>query len=224
MKKVYFIGDCHLSRVSEHYNKDNSNIDFTFWGKAAKKIWDIDFNQMYLNDELSSGKEKQNFYNDGVIPFSNIDKNGIIFFWFGYVDIRTFLPKHNDAEEVVKKYINEIIKNFDKNKSYIIEPLPQFTEMLLKYEGISPYYTHEERLEQNKLFLNYLYKYCKEFDIKILITQKEILDAIGHRELTPNMTHDFAPHPVDGLKPEYNKKIFNLFENKVTEILIDKNK
>lgn len=218
MNSYYFIGDCHLSRVFEHYKKDNFEFNMEFWGKAAKKIWDCDFDQMRIEDEISSGKERKDFENDGVLGFSKIPHNQITFFWLGYVDIRTFLPKYNNAEEVVKKYIDQIIKSFDKNKSYIIEPLPQFTEMLLKYEGISPYYTHEERLEQNKLFLNYLYKYCKEFDIKILITQKEILNAIGHRELTPSMTHDFAPHPVDGLKPEYNEKIFKLFVEKIKEV------
>lgn len=218
-KKVYVIGDCHTSRVQEHYDKNLSPVDFVFWGKASKKAWDLDFEQMDKEDSLSSGKEVQDFPDDGVTKFSEIKDDGIVFSWLGYVDIRTFLSKYKNVEDVVKNYVLQLNKKFKNSKVYIIEPLPQFTEMLLKYEGISPYFTHEERLEQNRLFLQYLYKYCEESNYEIIITQKDILDCLGVRELTPSMTHDIAPHPVDGLKPKYSKKIYELFENKAKQIL-----
>jgi hypothetical protein len=96
----------------------------------------------------------------------------------------------------------------------IIEPLPQFTEMLLKYEGISPYYTYEQRLEQNKKFLDAMHVFAREAGITNFVYQSEILDCLGVSELTPSMTHTKAPHPVDGLKDEYNEKILNLFIKK----------
>jgi hypothetical protein len=219
MKKIYFIGDCHLSRVSEHFNENESKINLIFWGKAAKKIYDLDFKKMYEENELSSGKEEQKFPNDGVIPFSDIKDDGILFSWFGYVDIRTFLSKYKNADLVAKKYINDLVNNFPNSKIIIIEPLPQFTEMLLKYEGISPSYTYEERLEQNKLFLESMYKYAKIAGIENFITQDEIYNAIGSTKLTPEMSHNKAPHPVDGLKDEYNKKILELFYRKAEAYL-----
>jgi hypothetical protein len=57
MEKVYIIGDCHLSRVSEHWYPENSSIDFTIWGKAAHKIAGISFKEMLESDMLSSGVE-----------------------------------------------------------------------------------------------------------------------------------------------------------------------
>ena len=220
MSKIYLIGDCHLSRVSEHYN-DDIGVDMIFWGKAAKKIWDLDFSKMYEEPELSSGKEEQKYRNDGVIPFTEIKDDGILFSWFGYVDIRTFLSNYNNADTVAKMYIEQLINTFKKSKIVIIEPLPQFTEMLLKYEGISPYYTHEERLEQNKKFLTSLHKHAKEAGITNFIYQSEILECLGVRELTPSMTHTKAPHPVDGLKDEFNSKILDLFVGKAKQILND---
>lgn len=217
--KIYMIGDCHLSRVQEHYIKEESQLDILFWGKAAKKIWDIDFQSMKNENEMSSGKEIRDFEGDGQIGFNEIKDDSIVFSWFGYVDIRTHLTKYNNAELVVEKYINQLKSYFKNSKIYIIEPLPQFTEMILKYEGISPYYTHEERLEQNKKFLNKLYELCDSNNIEILITQKEILECLGVRELTPSMTHNLAPHPVDGLKQEYSKKLFDLFELKARQVL-----
>lgn len=219
MNKIYAIGDCHLSRVQEHYDKNNSNIDFVIWGKAAKKIWDLSFEDMKATNEMSSGKEQQKFQGDGVTSFNEIKDESVLFSWLGYVDIRTFLSKYNNADEVAKKYIDELTKNFKNSLIVIIEPLPQFTEMLLKHEGISPSYTYEQRLSQNKLFLESLHKYAKEVGITNFIKQSEILDAIGEKELTPDMTHTKAPHPVDGLKDEYNKKIFLLFEKYAKKII-----
>ena len=214
MKKIYLIGDCHLSRVSEHYNKNNNKIDMIFWGKAAKKIWDLDFKTMQDEGELSSGKEEQRFPEDGVIPFSDIKDDGVVFSWFGYVDIRTFLSSHDNADVVARKYIKQLTSTFKNSKILIIEPLPQFTEMLLKYEGISPHYTYEQRLHQNNYFLESLHAYAGEAGITDFIFQSEILECLEVNELTPSMTHTKAPHPVDGLKDEYNKKILDLFIQK----------
>lgn len=219
MTKIYAIGDCHLSRVQEHYDPAESTVDFVIWGKAAKKIWDLDFEEMRLVNEISSGKEQQRFQGDGVTSFNEIKDESVLFSWFGYVDIRTFLSKHNNADEVAKKYIDQLTNNFKNSLIVIIEPLPQFTEMLLKYEGISPSYTYEQRLNQNKLFLESLHKYASEAGITNFIKQSEILEAIGEPELTPSMTHTKAPHPVDGLKDEYNKKIFLLFEKYAKKII-----
>jgi hypothetical protein len=214
MKKIYLIGDCQLSRVSEHYIENNNEIEMIFWGKAAKKIWDLNFKTMYEEKELSSGKESQRFAEDGVIPFSDIKDNGILFSWFGYVDVRTFLSEYDNADIVAKKYIDQITGFFKNSKIVIVEPLPQFTEMLLKYEGISPYYTYEQRLNQNKKFLDALHVYAQDAGITNFIYQSEILECLGVSELTPGMTHTKAPHPVDGLKDEYNQKILNLFIKK----------
>lgn len=214
MKKVYLIGDCHLSRVSEHYQKNQADFEMIFWGKAAKKIWDLDFKKMSEEPELSSGKEEQEFFNDGVVSFNDIKDDSILLSWFGYVDVRTFLPKYKNADAVAQKYINDLINYFKNSKIVIIEPLPQFTEMLLKNEFISPYYTHEERIDQNRQFLSSIHKYAKQAGLDQFILQSEILDAVGKRELTPSMTHTKAPHPVDGLKDEYNKKILDLFIQK----------
>ena len=224
MKKIYLIGDCHVSRVSEHYGKNKvtpSLVDVVFWGKAAKSVWNLDFKKMYEEEELSSGKEEQLFYGDGVIPFSDIKDDGILLSWFGYVDIRTFLSGYDNADEVAKKYIKEIVNNFKNSTIVIIEPLPQFTEMMLKYEGISPHYTYQQRLNQNKKFLDSLHKYAHDAGITNFIFQSQILDAVGVKELTPDMTHNKAHHPVDGLKDEYNSKILDLFIKKSLELLND---
>jgi hypothetical protein len=138
----------------------------------------------------------------------------------GYVDIRTFLSRYKNADETVKNFIDNIKINFPNSHVVIIEPLPQFTEMLLKHEGISPYYTHEQRIDQNKELLAALHKYSKEAGYEIVITQQDILEALGVPELTPSMTHTDAPHPVDGLHPDHMVKIWKLFAEKLSPLAI----
>lgn len=222
MKNVYMISDCHLSRAIEHYYPEKHDVTFIPWPKAAKKMHGFNIEQMREEDEMSSGVEIARTVNHRPQPFSIIKDDGVLALWMGYVDTRTFLPKYKNADETVKAFIDNIKLNFPNSRVVIIEPLPQFTEMLLKHEGISPYYTHEQRIDQNREFLAALHKYTSEAGFEIIITQQDILNALGVPELTPSMTHTDAPHPVDGLKPEYMAKIWKLFSDKLSIISKEK--
>jgi len=220
MKNIYMLSDCHLSRAIEHYYPEKYEVNFIPWPKAGLKMHGFNIESLKETDELSSGVEIQRTVNHEPQPFSIIKDDGVLVIWMGYVDIRTFLSRYENADETVKNFIDDIKKNFPSSQVVIIEPLPQFTEMLLKHEGISPYYTHEQRLNQNKLFLSALHKYAKEAGFEIVITQQDILDALGVPELTPSMTHTDAPHPVDGLHPDHMVKIWNLFAEKLSPLAI----
>jgi len=217
------VGDCHLSRAIEHWHPEREKANFVVWSKSGVKMHGFSAKEMYEIERLSTGVEvaRENEPNHKPQPFNIIKDDGILAFWVGYVDARTFLPRYQNAEETVAHFINDIKENFPNSKVVLIEPLPQFTEMMLKYEGISPYYTHEERIDQNRLVISNLHKYAKEAGFEIVITQKDILEAVGVPELTPSMTHTNAPHPVDGLRPEYMEKIWKLFSDKLTDILVN---
>lgn len=221
MKNVYMISDCHLSRAIEHYYPEKHEVTFVPWPKAAKKMHGFSIEQMQEEDEISSGVEIARTVNHSPQPFSIIKDDGVLALWMGYVDTRTFLPKYKNADATVKSFIDNIKLNFPNSRVVVIEPLPQFTEMLLKHEGISPYYTVEQRIDQNREFLAALHKYSKKAGFEIIITQQDILNALEVLELTPSMTHKDAPHPVDGLKPEYMAKIWNLFSTKLSDIAVD---
>lgn len=221
MKNVYMISDCHLSRAIEHYYPEKHDVTFIPWPKAAKKMHGFSIEQMREEDEMSSGVEIARTVDHKAQPFSIIKDDGILALWMGYVDIRTFLSRYKNADETVKNFIGNIKLNFPNSKVVIIEPLPQFTEMLLKHEGISPYYTHEQRIDQNREFLAALHKYSSEAGFEIIITQQDILDTLEVPELTPSMTHNDAPHPVDALKPEYMAKLWKLFSDRLTDIAVD---
>jgi hypothetical protein len=192
-----------------------AKTNMTFWGKAGTKIWDLDFNKLFQENALSSGHETcpSKAMCKCVTQFVDIKDDGIVMLWLGYIDVRQFLSKYNNAEDVVRHYMKSIKEYFKNSTIVIIEPLPQFTEMLLKHEGISASYTYEQRLNQNSIFLNILRSECAKENIDFIISQEQIREAIGSDELTPEMTHNKAPHPVDGLQDEYNKRIYDLFES-----------
>lgn len=221
MKNIYMLSDCHLSRAIEHYYPEKHDVTFIPWPKAGLKMHAFSIEKMREENEMSSGVEFTRTVNHEPQPISIVKDDGILALWMGYVDTRTFLPRYQNADVTVKNFIDNIKLNFPNSRVVIIEPLPQFTEMLLKHEGISPYYTHEQRIDQNREFLAALHKYSSEAGFEIIITQQDILDALGVPELTPSMTHTDAPHPVDGLKPEYMEKIWKLFSDKLSIIAVD---
>ena len=221
MKNVYMIGDCNLSRAIEHYYPEKHDLTFIPWPKAGTKMHGFSVESLRESDEISSGVEIARTIDHKGQPFSIIKDDGVLALWVGYVDTRTFLPKYKNADETVKNFIDNIKINFPNSRVVIIEPLPQFTEMLLKHEGISPYYTIIQRIDQNREFLAALHKYADEAGFEIIITQQDILDALGVTELTPSMTHTDAPHPVDGLHPEHMVKVWKLFSDKLTNIVVD---
>jgi hypothetical protein len=215
MKPVYIIGDCHLARVYE--NDENKTHDFklVMWGTAGTKAWGLDWNYLEESNAISTGGEI------GLIdkvPFKNINDDGIVMVWLGYIDIRQFLPKYKNADLLVKKYLEDVTNYFKNSKIVIVEPLPQFTKMHLKYEGISPEYTYKERQEQNSLFLEALRKYVKEFNIDYVISQDDLFSAMGIEELDDSVLRNVAPHPSDALAEKYSTAIYNLFLTKIKEI------
>jgi hypothetical protein len=222
MNKVFIFGDCHTARVWEHHEPSlHSNIDLKMWGKPGLKIWEIDFKQMIEEGLISAGVEaavnQLNF--ETKIDFSEIKNADVVLPWLGYIDIRQLLPKYKNSWLIAKYYVDEIVKHFGDKKIIFIEPLPQFTEMLLKHPGISPEYTWEDRMQENDLFIKHLNENIKNHGLPAPITQKEIYEAVERDKFTTDMTHLKAHHPVDGLKDEYNKKIYNLFMKRINEFL-----
>jgi hypothetical protein len=229
MKKVNIIGDCHAARILEHWNPKTCPVDLKVWGKAGFKAYDLNIKELHEYDEPSSGIESfndnilQTFrkHEDTILNFQNIKNGELIMPWAGYVDIRQFLPKYKNADLIVKKYVEEFINFYDKSVIRFIEPLPQFTEMLLKYEGIHPSYSYEERLEQNRIFIDSLRKYSEEYGLQKPISQEEIYKAVGVQEFTTDLTPQNGSHPVDALTPNYMNKIYNLFIEESVNTLDD---
>jgi hypothetical protein len=225
MRSVLLIGDCHSTRVWQHWNPNECKLDFKVWGLAGMTAYAFDPEKLRQEKTPSSGIENYNMFvmdkhpDAWKISFDYFKRADLVLVWLGYVDIRQWLPKHKNTEEVVINYLERVRSYYRGSRIQLIEPLPQFTEMLLKYEGISPSYTYEERQEINKIFIDTMNAYAKEHNMLKPITQDEIREAVGLKEFTPEDCATFAPHPQDSLKREYWKKIYDLFIRKSESIL-----
>lgn len=219
MNKAYIFGDCHTCRLWENYNPD-SKIKLLAWGKGGTKIWDLNLQEKIDKNEVSSGTERSaKFLKETLVSFADLKDGDLILPWLGYVDIRQFLPKYKNADELAKYYVDIVIAAFPNSKIKFIEPLPQFTEMLLKHEGISPSYEYSERLDQNNQFIAALNKYVNLYKLEKPITQQQILNTLGVKEFTTDMTPTDYPHPVDALRSEDMEKIYNLVMEEISNTL-----
>ena len=229
MIKVGIFGDCHTARVWEHYTFDESKFILKMWGKGGVFVYGLNIDDKISNDEISSGVEMptKDYINEKImnkewepkIKFTEIAESDLIMPWLGYVDIRQLLPKYKNPELIARMLVDKFLTAFPNKKLRFIEPLPQFTEMLLKYEGISESYEYKDRLEQNNKFIAELRKYCDEKNIMKPVSQDDIYRVCGVTEFIPSMTHNKAPHPVDGLQDEYHEKIYNLFIEEIEKTL-----
>jgi hypothetical protein len=230
MKKIYLIGDCHSTRVWQHWNPE-INVKFKAWGMAGLTAWSFDPEKYQDEMKTSDGIENVSQYVNKpqqwwVRKLNEFNDAQVILLWLGYVDIRQRLPHYKNAEEVAIQYLDRMREFYKRSTIQIIEPLPQFTEMLLKYDGISPSYTYEERQEQNDIFCKALNDYAEKHGMLKPVTQQEIKDAVGIQEFTTEYAADVIPldqpwyNPKkDALKTEYWGKIYDLFLKKGREAL-----
>jgi hypothetical protein len=233
MKKVYLIGDCHTTRVWEHWNPDTAPVDFKAWGMAGLTAWSFNPEVYSSENKKSEGLENVNLYIDKpqewwIRDFSEFKDPDIVLIWLGYVDIRQRLVDYNNAKEDAYQMLDRVRSYYKNSVIQIIEPLPQFTEMLLKYDGISPTFTYEDRQNQNNIFCGALKEYTQQHNMLTPITQQEIKDAVGIQEFTIDYATDVIPldqpwhnKKKDALKKEYWAKIYDLFISKSVDIAVD---
>lgn len=216
MKKVTLIGDCHSARLLEHWNPKTCPVDFKSWGKAGTTAWIADPVKMNESKTLSSSTEGTPLYTEDrdslYLDFSTIKNQDLILVWLGYVDIRQRLGDYKNADECVKNYVQRFVDYFKGTKIRFIEPLPQFIPLLMKFSGLHPEFTYEERMQQNKEFIEALSKYSDEHGLEKPISQQQIFEYLGfgQDEMTSDKTPEDRPHPIDGLLPVHMAKIYNL--------------
>jgi hypothetical protein len=205
------IGDCHVTRLQQQDLKYN-NTSITFWGRGGQSAAKFDPSKFSRLDIKSSKIEFQE--KDTEIPkvksWSDIKDDGTAIFWLGYIDAKNYLHKYQNADEVAKNYILLIKEYFPNSKIIVIEPHPQFKDSIFMQGENIPVVSYRNRKEQNDLLCQAIRKYSAEFGIDKVITQDQILEAIGLEEITKNEMAGYYKEPNDGLDPKYVEKIYQL--------------
>jgi hypothetical protein len=226
MKKVALIGDCHSTRIYEHWDP-GQNIDFKAWGRAGQKAWSFDPAKEFSQNTLSSKFETIPSYVGFVSPetedkikqklkisFSKIDDEGIILLWLGYVDIKVSLPEHGNTEKCVDKYVETSLNYFKKANVRFIEPFPQFIPYIGVKNENHKEWAWEHRKKINDEFIYHLNKKLNSIKTKPIISQEKIFNTLGfsQNDMFEDKAKSYKGFPLIDTFSELNmKKLYNMF-------------
>jgi hypothetical protein len=156
MKNITVVGDSHAGALGVGLEQ-------------AERLYKLD---MVSNAIVFSGRSAYNL-DYSVLGREKIQDDTTILLNFGECDIRRHLPKHDNAKEVVEKYIDKSLKFFDGLDIVFMLPTPQAIDQLT-YEfnyNKDSWYIFERRFKQQTIF----YEALKNSGQKIVDT----VDAIG---------------------------------------------
>jgi hypothetical protein len=251
MSKVYIIGDCHTARVYSHHINSNihknylgvrlwaenntigeTDIELKMWGLAGYKCWGMDLNKNNIENTLSSSAEDMidivNFSDNlkNEFGFSEVKEADVIMPWIGYIDCRNYLPKHKNVEDLVKKYVEDTLSFFKGSNVRFIEPFPQF-DFLGTHNYIETY-NYKEKIYWNNLFIKYLHKYSDLAGLMKPVSQSIVYKALETDKIDRKFArlggevHNYTL--IDGLKSEYNYKVYQALIPEIKETLMHYNK
>lgn len=208
MKNILIIGDSHTAKLGncvpdvflrydlslEYKDADQNYVTKTI--ENGISLFIKDYLRMYEDSKIKiwmsshPGRSALNFdfenFASGtqkyILDGWNLEEN-IVMPWLGYIDIRNWLPQtqlnnYKSAEDVVSKYIDNVLNKFDKCRIIFIEPLPQFICIISNgwriFNG-DPDIEFELRYEQHLEFCKELRKQCLKRGLGAPIRVDEIL-------------------------------------------------
>jgi len=177
------------------YSDSELNISFSYHPGAAAYVFDT---SLYKYMDAWNSKDQN------VLPF------------LGYVDVRNYLPRYKNTEEVVSIYVENMLKRFNKANVIFLEPLPQFVTYIIngwRDPSADPDIDFELRYEYHLEFIKCLKEYCQKLGLQDPISSIDILKTdMIEPHLQPNT---FPTILNDHLKPKLYKPFLD-------EILINK--
>lgn len=208
MTNILIVGDSHTAKlgncVPDVFLRENVGLEFkdsdqnyvTRYIEDGNEVWLRDSLRMYEDSKLKiwmsshPGRSALNYdfnnFASGtqkyILDNWNVEGN-IVVPWLGYIDIRNWLPQthlnnYKSAEEVVSRYIDNVLNKFDKCRIVFMEPLPQFICIITngwRINSSDPDIEFERRYEQHLVFVEELRKQCLERGLEAPIRVDEIL-------------------------------------------------
>jgi hypothetical protein len=97
-----------------------------------------------------------------------------------------------------------------------MDPHPQFIDNLFIDSENIKIVEYQDRKNQNDYLCKALHEHAPVFGINQIITQDQVLNAIGLKEITKNESASYFPAPHDGLDQIYIESIYNLILDAIT--------
>jgi len=137
MKNIFIFGDSHVGYFSNNREILDKN-GFGAKGYHDLKYMGYDINLIWEHGKVSYMVNKEYLVEMSKPIMNKLNKDSILIFLYGTNDCTNHLPKHNNAEVVIDRYINGCLDfaNINENKLYISMPIVPFSklEFTKKYE------------------------------------------------------------------------------------------
>lgn len=241
MQKVYILGDSHALRLGHilfdniinRLNKDQNYFTQHTVESLRTERQDQDGEHLFLRSELHTisvddksmstaaflGRSALNFDYSMYGYTSDWNKSSnTIMPWFGYIDIKNYLPiktldNFKNPKQVVETYVNNVLKNFKNSNIIFIKPIPQFEVMVSarwKTFSADPGLEFEVRHSAHIEFCERLEQKCKRHGLQSPI---DISDILGVPWIYSSMQYKKPIQYIynDHCLPEYYNKILDDF-------------
>jgi hypothetical protein len=221
MIKGFVIGDCHTARLNV---ASGIRSDVKFWGIDGLNAYSLpnQYAEFKKTNFVCKYDENGNLLKTSITHFNDYQDAENIYICVGYVDIKQNLPKYKNSDEIVKKLVEESLLFFKDKKLYFIEPFPQFVDTTFddkENNFIYTFFDFKSRFKENNNYLKALKKYCKMYNIPILISQNNIYDVLGFNIFDKKVSFFIDNKYIDAVKPEHYKIISDYLISKI----LDKN-
>lgn len=181
------------------YSDSQYNLSFSYHPGASAYTFKYE-DYEYMNE--------WNNKSSNIVPF------------LGYVDIRNYLPRYKNTDDVAKMYVEKTIKKFDKANIVFMEPLPQFITYIINgwvLNSADPDIDFETRYEYHYEFIDSLKKYSRHYGLEDPISS---IDIMKTDMIEPHMQPKKMPIIMnDHLKPHLYKPFLDeiFTNNKIKE-------
>lgn len=172
----------YYDRVVDHLDSGGNKV---FHGMSSS-VFDMSYGEKTLTIASTPGRSALNLDYDFYRYTKDWDSsNSLIMPWFGYIDIKNWLPQKNlknykTAKEVVDIYVDKTLNKFKNSKVVFINPMPQF-EVIISARWANfasdPAIDFEDRHSMHLEFSQILIDKCKEVGINSPINISEILNT-----------------------------------------------
>lgn len=200
-------------RVVDHIDGGGNKVYHTM----ASSMFNIRYDNKKLAIASTPGRSALNLDYDFYEYTSGWNsEDSIVMPWFGYIDIKNWLPQkglsnYKSVEDVVDIYVNKTLKKFDRSKIFFINPMPQFEVVIAsKWANFSsdPAIDFEDRHSMHLEFSKTLKDKCLSVGLEEPINVSQILNV----EWIPTSMQFKKPIKElynDHLQPEYYKNILS---------------
>lgn len=148
MKSILFVGDCHVDRLRSAKFAGQKTDNLYFHNNTGVSGYGMDYSKLGAIPET-----------DLVVPM------------FGYIDIKVHLPRFDNVDEAVERYIKNLTDRFSTEKIRLTEPIPQFIDNL---GNGTPNYDFEIRYKYYNQYLESLYKIASDNNLAEPINLRKI--------------------------------------------------